>query len=97
LRGFVCFIGTVCNRILKESPATPLWTIHDSILTRASRGDFVRKVMEEEVAKFGVHPRLRVEEYHRSKPLIALTEIGTGLLDGNPGKPATVPFWLNAP
>jgi len=93
-------IGTVCKRILKESPETPLWTIHDSIMTAASRGDYVRKVMEEEFARFGVHPRLRVEKYPsvaRFKPqraVIALTEIGTGLLDGNP---TTVPCWLNAP
>lgn len=80
-------IGTVCKRILKEFPETPLWTIHDSIMAPASRGEFVRKVMEEEFGKLGVHPRLHIEEYPcvaRSKPLVALTEIGTGLLDGNP-------------
>jgi hypothetical protein len=88
----------VCKRILTESPETPLWTIHDSIMTAASRGDYVRKVMEAEFARLGVHPRLRVEEYPsvaRFKPqraVVALTEIGTGLLDGNP---ATVPCWRN--
>jgi len=87
-------IGTVCKRILEDSPETPLWTIHDSIMTSASRGEFVRKVMQEEFAKLGVHPRLLIEvlaeepavakQMHPQRSGVILSEIGTGLLDGDP-------------
>ena len=120
-------IGTVCKRILKDSPSTPIWTIHDSIMTTASKGDFVSQVMQEEFARLGVHPRLRVEgliqepmvdsqlqpefgrpgihlrprsEAQAQEPalrsrlqpepvIVVLTEIGSGLLAGDP---PTVPL-----
>ena len=95
-------IGTVCKRILKESPDTPLWTIHDSILTTTSNSEFVQKVMEAEFAKLGVHPRLRVEvlasehdvgrQVHHPRIVVSVDEIGSGLLDGNP---PTVPLILS--
>jgi hypothetical protein len=87
-------IGIVCKRLLKDSPETPLWTIHDSIMTTASRGDFVRQAMEEEFAKLGVHPRLRIEvqaeepvvarQLQPKRSVVSLSEIGTDLLDGDP-------------
>ena len=64
-------IGTACKRILHESPDTPLWTIHDSILTTASRGTLVLKVMEEEFARLGVHPRLRAESLAPQKAVVS--------------------------
>lgn len=92
-------IGTVCKRILIEAPDTPLWTIHDSIVTKASKGDLVRKVMEDEFAKLGVHPRLRIEDLAPDgvvcryvQPLratVSVKEIGNRLMDGNP---PTVPM-----
>jgi hypothetical protein len=92
-------IGTVCKRILKESPGTPLWTIHDSIMTPQSSGDFVRQVMEEEFSKLGIHPRLRIEDQaqeggndgheRHTRVAVAISEIGTGLLDG---EPRTIPL-----
>lgn len=94
-------IGTVCRRILNESPETPLWTIHDSVMTTTSRAEFVRQVMEEEFARPGVHPRLRIEEtghepetvtqVRSRRTKVALDEVGAELLDGNP---RTVPLTL---
>jgi hypothetical protein len=87
-------IGTVCKRILNESPETPLWTIHDSVTTITSRAEFVRQVMEEEFASLGVHPRLRIEatghepetgtQVRPRRSEVALGEVGADLLDGNP-------------
>jgi hypothetical protein len=87
-------IGTVCKRILLESPNTPIWTIHDSILTTTSRSEFVRKVMQEEFSKLGVHPRLRVEvlapegsigrQIQSQRSVVSVKDIGSCLLDGNP-------------
>jgi hypothetical protein len=94
-------IGTVCKRILKESPETPLWTIHDSIMTTASRGEFVRQGMQEEFARLGVHPFLRIEETSKEtatvtqapprRMKVALSVVGADLLDDNP---LTVPLTL---
>jgi hypothetical protein len=94
-------IGTVCKRILKESPETPLWTIHDSIMTTASRGEFMRQVMQEEFTRLGVHPFLRIEEATQEtatvtqapprRMKVALDEVGADLMDDNP---LTVPLTL---
>src|SRR5690349_17680546 len=40
-------IGTVCKRIVQESPDTPLLTIHDSVMTTPAHAAFVERVMRE--------------------------------------------------
>lgn len=92
-------IRRVCRRLLKEQPDTPILTIHDSIMTPVARKDLVRRVMEEEFAKLGIHPRLKVEDacndpvnvsqVRSSRSEVVLNEIGTDLLDAHP---PTVPL-----
>jgi hypothetical protein len=54
-------IGSVCDRIRKESVDCWVSTIHDSILTLPESVDLVLGIMEAEFAKMGVKPRLEAE------------------------------------
>lgn len=50
---------TITNRITKENPDLPIFTIHDSIVTTKGNEGYIQKVMEEEMTKiFGFPPQL---------------------------------------
>jgi hypothetical protein len=57
------FIAIICQKIIKERPELPLFTIHDSILTVPDYIEYVRKVILEEFAKLGIVPTLKEECY----------------------------------
>lgn len=56
------FIGGVCERIRRERPDLPVFTIHDSVLTILAATDYVKSVIMDEFATAGVEPTLRLEE-----------------------------------
>jgi hypothetical protein len=56
-------IAIICDRIRKDRPDTPVFTIHDSILTVPPSVDLVRGVILEEFSLIGVQPSLKVERY----------------------------------
>jgi len=53
--------GRVVPRIMRERPDLFISTIHDSILTPAGDGEFVRGVMLDEFAQLGVSPQVKIE------------------------------------
>jgi len=57
--GFI--FGRVVPRLMAEQPDQFISTIHDSVLTIAGNGDFVRRVMLEESAQVGLSPTIRLE------------------------------------
>lgn len=57
------FIHRICGRIMRERPGTPLYTIHDSLITTREHVSFVKTVIRDEFAALGVRPRLRKECY----------------------------------
>jgi hypothetical protein len=57
------FIAIICERLRKEGPELPVFTIHDSILTTADHVEYVRQVIMEEFAMIGIRPTLREEHY----------------------------------
>jgi hypothetical protein len=56
-------INTVCRRIMTEMPETPVYTIHDSILTTRPFVDPIRGIMFEEFAELGLVPTLHEVDY----------------------------------
>ena len=56
-------IYSVCERIRMENPAMFIATIHDSILHLPKDSAYVRAVLEAEFAKWGLKPRLEIENY----------------------------------
>ena len=56
-------IAVICDRILRERPELPIYTIHDSILTIPTARAYVREVMEDEFGKIGIRPQLTPVEY----------------------------------
>lgn len=57
------FIGKICERLRREHPDDPVYTIHDSILCLPSHLNVVKEVIAEEFNRLGVHPTLREEDY----------------------------------
>ena len=57
------FIAIICERMRKERPDVPIFTIHDCILTVADHAEYVREVILDEFAKLGIHPKLTEEGY----------------------------------
>ena len=57
------FIGTICRRIMKESPGVFLTTIHDSLITTAEHIDYVTAVAMDEFSKSDVCPKFTRESY----------------------------------
>jgi hypothetical protein len=55
-------IGTVCVRLARFHPEIPLLTIHDSILTTNTNAPTVERIMQEEFARLGVRPQIRIEQ-----------------------------------
>lgn len=53
--------GRVLPRLMTEEPDLFVSTIHDSVLTTAGNGEYVRQVMLGEFARLGVLPIVRVE------------------------------------
>lgn len=53
--------GRIVPRLMRERPELFVTTIHDSVLTTTREGVYVRRVMLEEFASFGVTPSVRVE------------------------------------
>jgi hypothetical protein len=53
--------GRVLPRLMTERPELFVATIHDSVLTVAENGEYVRQVMLDEFTKLGVRPIVRVE------------------------------------
>ena len=60
-------INTVCRRIMTEMPDTPMFTIHDSVLTTRQFVEPVRRIMFEEFARLGLTPTLHQKDYGESK------------------------------
>jgi hypothetical protein len=56
-------IYSVCERIRMENPEMFIATIHDSILHLPKDSAYVRAVLEAEFAKWGLKPRLEIENY----------------------------------
>lgn len=52
-------IYRVCGRIMKESPETPVWTIHDCILTTEPHKEYVERIIREEYASVGISPSIK--------------------------------------
>lgn len=59
-------INTVCRKLMTEIPDTPIFTIHDSLLTTEPFVAPVKKIMFEEFARFGLHPTLHETDYGES-------------------------------
>jgi hypothetical protein len=59
-------INTVCRRLMKEHPDTPVLTIHDCILTTPPHVDAITGVMREEFARLGLSPTLKVKRYDQA-------------------------------
>jgi hypothetical protein len=57
------FIYKICGRIMREKPALPLYTVHDSLLTTREHVEYVRSVILDEFRKLGIHPTLHEEHY----------------------------------
>jgi hypothetical protein len=53
--------GRVVPRIMGLRPGLFVATIHDSILTTAADGPFVREVMRDEFARLGLSPQVKLE------------------------------------
>lgn len=53
--------GRVIPLVMKERPDLFVSTIHDSVLTTAGNGEYVRQVMLDEFGRLGVSPFVRVE------------------------------------
>ncbi|MES2431805.1 MAG: hypothetical protein V4556_12800 [Bacteroidota bacterium] len=52
----------ICQRINKEKPELPLFTIHDSIITTLGNEDYVKSIMEDELIKaIGIAPQFSIE------------------------------------
>lgn len=54
--------GRIVPRIMEERPHLFISTIHDSVLTTAGEGQFVRQVMLDEFTRLGLSPQVKVEE-----------------------------------
>lgn len=52
-------IYRVCGRIMRERPETPVWTIHDSMLTSVPHKEYVESVLRAEFALVGLSPSLK--------------------------------------
>jgi hypothetical protein len=52
-------IQGVCGRLMDSHPATPVLTIHDSILTLPGHAGLVGNTIQEEFQRFGVTPNLK--------------------------------------
>lgn len=60
-------LNVICKRISRESPRTPIYTIHDSLLTTPSNVEMVRRIMKEEAERFtGCTPILREDDYEKA-------------------------------
>jgi hypothetical protein len=55
------FIRVIAERIRRERPDLPVYTIHDSFLTVPDGIDYVEDVVRDEFRKIGIHPCLRRE------------------------------------
>jgi hypothetical protein len=53
--------GRVVPRIMAERPEMFVGTIHDSVLTTAGNGEFVRQLILDEFAKLGLRPQVKME------------------------------------
>jgi hypothetical protein len=52
----------ICERIRKERPTQPIWTIHDCIMTTEGNQEYIHRVMQEEFTKvIEVAPILSIE------------------------------------
>lgn len=56
-------IAIICQRIRRECPAIPLFTIHDSLLTTPPHVDYVEEVMRNEFAQIGIQVPLKKDVY----------------------------------
>lgn len=55
----VCMLGLVCKRLQNEFPDIPIYTVHDCIATTSQHITTVRRIMEEEFARFlGKAPKI---------------------------------------
>ncbi len=55
------FVHGIADRIRRERPDYPIFTIHDSVLTMPDNVDYVRTVTMDEFSKLNVHPTLHEE------------------------------------
>ncbi len=53
------FLGVICNRIRQERPRTPVFTIHDALLTTPAHLPYITTVVREEFGKLDCSPTLR--------------------------------------
>lgn len=52
----------ICRRLMKESPTLPVYTIHDSYLTLASKVELVTDTIRQEFNLIGMSPKLTVKD-----------------------------------
>jgi hypothetical protein len=52
----------VCPRLLAELPGLSFMTIHDSVLLVAESTEAVRRIMEDEISRFGARAKVKVKE-----------------------------------
>ena len=52
-------IYRVCGRIMRERPETPIWTIHDCLLTTEPHKGYVHRIICEEFAGVGISPSIK--------------------------------------
>lgn len=58
------FLDLIAQRISREQPQLPIYTIHDSVVTLKSYEDYVSRVIQEECARVvGVPPTVSIDEY----------------------------------
>jgi hypothetical protein len=54
-------IDTICEHLRVHHPEVPITPIHDSILTTDDFVPLVKRIMEEEYARRGLHPVIKME------------------------------------
>lgn len=59
-------IWNVCGRLMREYVDVPVITVHDSIITNKSSEEVVKRLMIEEIMKYGITPTLKVKQYERN-------------------------------
>jgi hypothetical protein len=70
----------VISRVDFEFPGTPVYTIHDSVITIKSMADKVKTIMEEELESFvGAPPTISTEHLLPSAPLNSLENEATSI------------------
>ena len=54
-------LHTVCRRLFTYHESVPVFTIHDSIMTTEEHVPLVRRIINEEFQRLGLHPTLKEE------------------------------------